>query len=330
VSTHPSLWLGFNAFVLLMLGLDLGVFHRRNHTVRVREALAWTGVWVVLALIFNAGVWHFRGEEAGLQFLAGYLIEKSLSVDNLFVFLIVFSAFQVPAAYQHKVLFWGVLGALIMRGGLIVAGSALLQRFHWTIYLFGGFLVLTGIKLLLQKDEAPKLENNMAVKLARRWVPMTPTYVGGRFFVREAGRRLATPLFLVLVTIEFTDLVFALDSIPAIFAVTPDPFIVYSSNVFALLGLRSLFFALAGVMTLFSRLKTGLALILAFVGVKMLIVDWVVIPIGASLGVIGGILALSVAASLIWPARSAISSSEPRTSTTASLRRSSSAEPSEP
>lgn len=326
MSTHPYLWLGFNAFVLVMLALDLGVFHRRNHTVRVREALTWTGVWIVLALIFNLGVWQFRGEEAGLQFLAGYLIEKSLSVDNLFVFLIVFTAFQVPPTYQHKVLFWGVLGALVMRGALIIAGGALLERFHWAIYLFGGFLVLTGVKLLIQKDETPNLEKNLAVRLARKWFPMTTDYAGGKFSILKDGKRLWTPLFLVLVTIEFTDLVFALDSIPAIFAVTPDPFIVYSSNVFALLGLRSLFFALAGVMALFSRLKIGLALILAFVGVKMMIVDWVKIPIGVSLGVIGGILGLSVVASLIWPAKGAISSSEPRTSPTPSLRRSSSAE----
>jgi tellurite resistance protein TerC len=301
VSTHPLLWLGFNAFVLLMLAFDLGVFHRKNHTVRVREALTWTGVWVVLALIFNAGVWIFRGEEAGLQFLAGYLIEKSLSVDNLFIFLIVFSTFRVPALYQHKVLFWGVLGALILRAALIVAGTALLHRFHWTIYLFGGFLVLTGLKLLLQKDEKPDLQKNIVVRLVRKWLPMTPDYVQGRFFVVENGKRLITPLFLVLVTIEFTDLVFALDSIPAIFAVTPDPFIVYSSNVFALLGLRSLFFALSGVMALFSRLKTGLALILAFVGVKMILADTFKIPIGVSLGVIAGILGLSIAASLLWP-----------------------------
>ena len=301
MSTHPLLWLGFNVFVLLMLAFDLGVFHRRNHTIKVREALTWTGVWVVLALIFNVGVWIVRGEEAGLQFLAGYLIEKSLSVDNLFIFLIVFSTFRVPALYQHKVLFWGVLGALILRASLIVAGTALLQRFHWTIYLFGGFLVLTGLKLLLQKDETPKLEKNIVVRLVRKWLPMTPDYVGGRFFVVENGRRLVTPLFLVLVTIEFTDLVFALDSIPAIFAVTPDPFIVYSSNVFALLGLRSLFFALSGVMSLFSRLKTGLALILAFVGVKMMIVDIYKIPIGVSLAVIAGILGLSIGASLLWP-----------------------------
>lgn len=303
MSTHPLLWLGFNSFVLIMLALDLGIFHRRNHVVRVKEALIWTAVWIVLALIFNAGLWYTRGEEAGLQFLAGYLIEKSLSVDNLFIFLIVFSAFQVPTAYQHKVLFWGVLGALVMRAALIFAGGALLARFHWAIYLFGGFLVLTGIRLLLQKEETPNLEKNLAVRLARKWIPMTGHYVEGRFFIREAGRRLATPLFLVLVTIEFTDLVFALDSIPAIFAVTPDPFIVYSSNVFAVLGLRSLFFALSGVMTLFTRLKTGLALILAFVGVKMLIVDYFKIPIGLSLAVIGGILVLSILASIVWPAK---------------------------
>jgi tellurite resistance protein TerC len=305
VSTHPLLWLGFNAFVLLMLAFDLGVFHRKNHTVKVKEALIWTAVWIVLALIFNAGVWQVRGEEAALQFLAGYLIEKSLSVDNLFVFLIVFSTFRVAPIYQHKVLFWGVLGALVMRGTLIVAGTALLERFHWTIYLFGGFLVLTGLRLLLQKDETPQLEKNLVVRLARKWLPLTPDYVEGRFFVRENGRRLVTPLFLVLLTVEVTDLIFALDSIPAIFAVTPDPFIVYSSNVFALLGLRSLFFALAGVMMLFTRLKIGLAFILAFVGVKMMIVDVYKIPIGLSLGVIGGILALSVVASLIWPVATA-------------------------
>ncbi|MBV8879702.1 MAG: TerC/Alx family metal homeostasis membrane protein, partial [Planctomycetaceae bacterium] len=218
-------------------------------------------------------------------------------------FLLVFSSFQVPAAFQHKVLFWGVLGALIMRAALIVVGGALLEHFHWAIYLFGGFLVLTGLKLLVQKDETPDLEKNLAVRVARRWLPLTNDYAGGRFFVREAGRRVATPLFLVLVTIEFTDLVFALDSIPAIFAVTPDPFIVYTSNVFAILGLRSLYFALSGVMVLFSRLKTGLAVILAFVGVKMLIVDYVKIPVGISLAVIGGVLGLSVLASLVWPVR---------------------------
>jgi tellurite resistance protein TerC len=305
VSTHPYLWIGFNAFVLVMLALDLGVFHRKNHTVKVKEALTWTVVWVVLALLFNVGVWHFRGPEAGLQFLAGYLIEKSLSVDNLFVFLIVFSAFHVPAIYQHKILFWGVLGALIMRAALIVTGSALLARFHWMIYVFGGFLILTAIKLLVAKEDAPKLENNIAVRLARKLFPLTTSYGDGHFFVKEAGKRLATPMFLVLVTIEFTDLVFALDSIPAIFAVTPDPFIVYTSNVFAILGLRSLYFALSGVMQLFSRLKTGLALILAFVGVKMCIMDYYKIPIGISLGVIGGILGLSVVASLIWPVKEA-------------------------
>ena len=258
---------------------------------------------IALALIFNVGVWYFRGPEAGLQFFAGYLIEKSLSVDNLFVFLIVFSSFQVPTDYQHKVLFWGVLGALVMRAAMILAGSALLAHFHWTIYIFGGFLVLTGLKLLVHREEEQDVKNNIAVRLARKWMPFPEEYADGSFFVRQAGRRLATPLFLVLVTIEFTDLVFALDSIPAIFAITPDPFIVYSSNVFAILGLRALFFALAGVMGLFTRLKTGLAVILGFVGVKMMIVDYVKIPIGVSLGVIGGILALSIGASLLWPVK---------------------------
>lgn len=304
MSTRLYLWLGFNVFVLLMLALDLGVFHRKNHTVKVKEALIWTVIWITLALLFNVGVWHYRGAETGLQFLAGYLIEKALSVDNLFVFLIVFSAFQVPAIYQHKILFWGVLGALLMRAALIVTGTALLARFHWMIYIFGGFLVLTGLKLLFQKEEAPKLENNIAVRFARKLFPVTTDYGGGHFFIKEGGKRLATPMFLVLVTIEFTDLVFALDSIPAIFAVTPDPFIVYTSNVFAILGLRSLYFALHGIMALFSRLKTGLALVLGFVGIKMMIMDFYKIPIGLSLGVIGGILGLSVVASILWPVKS--------------------------
>jgi tellurite resistance protein TerC len=301
MGTHPYLWIGFNAFILLMLALDLGVFHRKTQSVGLRESLLWSGVWVALALLFNAGIWIFRSPEAGMQFLAGYLIEKSLSIDNLFVFLIVFSSFQVPAAYQHKVLFWGVLGALVMRAAMIIAGSALLDRFHWLNYFFGGFLVLTGLKLLVHKEETEDLRSNLAVRLTRKLIPLTERYVEGRFFVREAGRRVATPLFLVLVTIEFTDLLFALDSIPAIFAVTLDPFIVYSSNVFALLGLRALYFSLSGVMASFSRLKSGLAVILAFVGVKLMIVKYVKIPIGVSLGVIGALLALSILASLLWP-----------------------------
>jgi tellurite resistance protein TerC len=298
----PLLWLTFNAFVLLMLALDLGVFHRKSHVIKVKEAMVWTVVWIVLSFIFAGGIYYFRGTEPALQFVAGYLIEKSLSVDNLFVFLVLFSAFRVPPVYQHKVLFWGILGALIMRAALIAVGAALIARFHWTMYVFGGFLVLTGIKLVFQKPDSVHPEGNIAVRLFRKIWPVSDNYSDGRFFVKkEDGRRWATPLFIVLLTVEFTDLVFALDSIPAIFAVTPDPFIVYTSNVFAILGLRSLYFALAGVMDLFCHLKYGLAAILAFVGAKMLIVDVVKIPIGISLAVVGAILLVSIVASMLWP-----------------------------
>jgi tellurite resistance protein TerC len=296
----PVAWAVFNGFVLLMLALDLGVFHRKAHTVRVKEAMIWTIVWVVLAFLFAGGIWYSRGSEPALQFTAGYLIEKSLSVDNLFVFLVLFSYFKVPAVYQHKVLFWGILGALVMRAALIAVGAVLIARFHWTMYLFGAFLVFTGIKLALQKGEGIHPEHNPVVKLVRRIMPVSNDFSGSHFFIKENGRRIATPLFLVLLTVEFTDLVFALDSIPAIFAVTPDPFIVYTSNVFAILGLRSLYFALAGIMDMFHYLKHGLAVVLCFVGVKMLIADLYKIPIAVSLAVVGAILGLSVVASLIW------------------------------
>jgi tellurite resistance protein TerC len=295
----PIAWVVFNGFVLLMLALDLGVFHRKAHTVKVKEAMIWTVVWVVLAFLFAGGVWYSRGSEPALQFVAGYLIEKSLSVDNLFVFLVIFSYFKVPPVFQHKVLFWGILGALVMRAALIAVGAVLIARFHWTMYIFGAFLVFTGIKLALQKGEGIHPEHNPVVKLVRRIMPVSKDYSGSHFFVKEAGRRVATPLLLVLLTVEFTDLVFALDSIPAIFAVTPDPFIVYTSNVFAILGLRSLYFALAGVMDLFHYLKHGLAVVLVFVGVKMLIVDLVKIPIGVSLAIVGAIIVTAVVLSLI-------------------------------
>ena len=304
MSTSPLLWTAFNGFVLLMLALDLGVFHRKSHVVKVKEAIVWTIVWIALAFVFAGGICLWRGTDLGMQFVAGYLIEKSLSVDNLFVFLVLFSYFKVPPAYQHKVLFWGILGALLMRAALIAVGAALISRFHWTMYVFGGFLLLTGFKLLFQKGDGVHPENNPVVRLFRKVWPVTDEYADGRFFVKkEDGRRWATPLFLVLLTVEFTDLIFALDSIPAIFAVTPDPFIVYTSNVFAILGLRSLYFALAGVMDLFCHLKIGLAAILGFVGVKMLIADVYPIPIGVSLSVVGAILLLSILVSLIWPAK---------------------------
>jgi len=295
----PGLWFGFTVFVLAMLALDLGVFHRKAHEVGVREGLVWTAIWVSLALLFNVAVYFWFGSERALEFLTGYVIEKALSVDNIFVFIVVFSAFAVPTKLQHRVLFWGILGALIMRAIFIVLGAALLQQFHWVIYIFGAFLVVTGIKLLIQRGDEVHPERNPLFRLFRRFVPSVSDYRDGHFTVVEAGKRYATPLLLVLVAIEATDLVFAVDSIPAIFAVTTDPFIVYTSNVFAILGLRSLYFALAGVMGKFHYLKVGLSLVLVFVGAKMLLGGIYKIPILASLGVIVVLLLGSVVASLL-------------------------------
>ena len=297
--TSLWLWAGFNLFVLAMLAIDLGVFHRQAHAVSLREASIWSAVWIALALVFNLGVWKFLGPQPGVEFLTGYLIEKSLSIDNIFVIALLFAYFKVPDQYQHRVLFWGILGALVMRAAFILAGAALLDRFHWIIYLFGAFLVLTGIKMAFTPEHGLEPEKNPVVRLVRRLMPVTSDYRGANFFVREGGRLAATPLFLVLVMVEFTDLVFAVDSIPAIFAVTRDPFLVYTSNVFAILGLRSLYFLLAGVMHKFEYLKLGLAAILVFVGVKMALVDWVKIPSGVSLGVIATILGIAIAASLL-------------------------------
>jgi tellurite resistance protein TerC len=294
-------WVLFNVFVLAMLALDLGVFHRKAHEVHLREALAWTGVWVTLALLFNAGLWYWQGGTVALQFLTGYFIEKALSVDNIFVFVLIFSAFGVPAAYQHRVLFWGILGALVMRASLITAGIVLIQRFHWVIYVFGAFLVITGIKMAVTENEEVHPERNPVLKLFRRLVPVTPTYEGQHFIVTRGGRRYATPLLLVLVLVETSDLIFAFDSIPAVLAITTDPFIVYTSNVFAILGLRALYFALAGVVRMFHYLHYGLSFVLVFVGVKMLIVDWYKIPVAASLGVIALLLTAAVIASIAWP-----------------------------
>ncbi len=297
----PLLYAAFTALVLGVLALDLGVFHRKAHAVGFREALCWTTVWVGLALLFNAWIWHRHGGDAGLQFLTGYLIEKSLAVDNIFVFLVVFAYFQVPAIWQHRVLFWGILGALLMRGVFIWLGAELLTRFHWMIYVFGGFLVLTGIKLFRRDDAQIDPGRNVVVRLFRRWVPTTRRFHGDRFWIRRRGRWLATPLLLVLVVIEFTDLVFAVDSIPAIFAITTDPFLVFTSNIFAILGLRSMYFLLAGVMHRFHLLKQGLALVLVFVGAKMCLTEIWKIPTLVSLLVIASILGGSVAASLLWP-----------------------------
>lgn len=293
------LWIAFNVFVLGMLALDLGVFNRAAHTISIKEALIWSSVWISLALIFNAGLYIVRGTEPALQFLTGYLIEKSLSVDNIFVFVLLFSAFGVPAAYQHRVLFWGVLGALVMRGILIGVGAVLLEDFHWILYLFGAFLIVTGIRIGFQRETEVHPERNPVLKFVRRILPVTTDYEGKRFFVRQAGQLLVTPLLLVLVVVETTDLIFALDSIPAIFAVTRDPFIVYTSNVFAILGLRSLYFVFANIIHKFYYLRIGLAIILAFVGVKMVLTDLLHISSALSLLVIAVVLIFAIIASLL-------------------------------
>jgi tellurite resistance protein TerC len=296
------LWISFTVFVLGMLALDLGVFHRSAHAVSLKEAGMWSAVWIALSLVFNAIIYNFYGAEVGLQFLTGYLIEKSLSVDNIFVFVLIFSYFSVPAMYQHRVLFWGIFGALVMRAVMIATGAALLERFHWIIYIFGAFLVYTGIKMFKQEDEEIHPEDNPVVRLVTRYVPITRHYEGESFFTSVDGRRSGTLLLLVLVIVEVTDLIFAVDSIPAILAVTTDRFILYTSNVFAILGLRSFFFLLAGVVEKFHYLKIGLAIVLIFIGVKMLVVAaGIHIPIGISLAVVAVVLASSVVASLIWP-----------------------------
>ena len=292
-------WIIFGSAVLGLLALDLGVFHRKSHEVKIKEALIWSAVWITLALLFNVFVYFTRGSGPALEFLTGYLIEEALSVDNLFVFLLVFSYFRVPANVQHKVLFWGILGALVMRAMFIVAGIALIEKFHWIIYVFGAFLIFTGIKMVTDQGKEIHPEKNFVLKLFRRLMPVTATYEGDRFFVVKGARRFATPLFVVLLMVETTDLIFAVDSIPAILAITRDPFIVYTSNVFAILGLRSLFFALAGLMQLFRYLNYGLCFILVFVGLKMLTIDFYKIPIVAALGVIIGILAASIIASIL-------------------------------
>ncbi len=301
MSNQVLLWIAFNIFVLAMLALDLGVFHRKAHVIKIKEALAWSAMWITLALLFNLGVYFWRGPETALEFLTGYVIEKSLSVDNIFVFLLIFSYFRVSLLYQHKVLFWGILGALIMRAIFIATGVTLIQKFHWVIYIFGAFLILTGIKMALQKDKKIHPERNPVLRLFRRFMPVTDRYENGRFFVKRAGRYLATPLFIVLLVVETTDVIFAVDSIPAILAITLDPFIVYTSNVFAILGLRALYFALAGLMQLFHHLHYGLSVILVFVGVKMLISNIYEIPVSIALGLVVSILLISVIASVVRP-----------------------------
>ena len=297
------LWVGFLAFVLVMLALDLGVFHRKAHLVSLREAAVWSGVWISLAAVFAAGVFHLYGAQRGLEFTTGYLIEKALSVDNIFVMVVVLGAFGVPAHQQHRVLFWGILGALAMRAVFILAGTSLIQRFQWTLYLFGAFLVITGLKMLLTRGEQGHPENNVMVRLARRVLPVAPGQDTEHFFAKVDGRRMVTPLFLALLAVEFTDLIFAVDSIPAVLAVSQDPFIVFTSNIFAILGLRSLYFLLAGVVHRFRYLKIGLAVVLVFVGVKMTIVDVFKIPVGVSLVVVGLLITGAILSSLVVDGR---------------------------
>jgi tellurite resistance protein TerC len=299
------LWIAFNAFVLAMLAVDLFVFHKEAHEVRAREAATWSLVWLTLALLFGVGVYRFMGRAAGLEYFTGYLIEKALSVDNIFIFVLIFGFFRVPARYQHRVLFWGILGALLMRGAMIGAGSYLIQQFHWIIYGFGAFLVFTGVRMATHSEHDRDLESSFTIRLVRRIVPVTSDYHGQRFFIRErsaqASRLIATPLFVVLVLVETTDLIFAVDSIPAIFAITQDPFIVYSSNVFAILGLRALYFLLADVIHRFHYLKLGLSVVLVFVGAKMVAADLYKVPTGWSLGFVALVLGIATAASWFWP-----------------------------
>ena len=292
-------WILFNIFVLIMLALDLGVFHRNAHEVKMKEALTTSAVWIALALLFNVGVYFWMGEKKALEFLTGYIIEKSLSVDNIFVFIMVFSYFHVPALHQHKILFWGIIGALIMRAIFIFAGVALITKFHWMIYVFGLFLIVTGIKMAFQKDKKIEPEKNPVIRLFRKLFPVTDSYDGSKFLTKVNGKTFATPMMIVLIVIETTDLIFAVDSIPAILAITDDPFIVYTSNVFAILGLRALYFALAGIMQLFHYLAYGLSAVLIFVGAKMMLVDVYKIPIQISLLVIVLILTISIVASIM-------------------------------
>ena len=296
----PLLWGGFVVFVVAMLAADLGVFNRGAHTVSVRKAAIWSGVCLGCALAFNGLVWWWFGSERALEFSAGYVIEAALAVDNIFVFVVIFSGFGIPDRYQHRVLFWGVTGALVMRAVFILVGGALLQHFHWMMYVFGGILAVTGIRLMRVGDHASSPADNPVIRLITKYMPVTDRLAGEAFTVVENGRRVATPLLLALVAVEVTDVIFAVDSIPAIFAVTDDPFIVFTSNIFAILGLRSLYFLLADIVTRFVYLKQGLALVLILVGAKMLAMDVYKVPITWSLGLIITILAGSIVASLIW------------------------------
>lgn len=301
-------WVGFFALIALLLALDLGVFHRRSHVVRLKEALAWCVVWFCLAMAFNALVYRWRGAEAGNQFLAAYLVELSLSADNVFLFLVIFTYFRVEARWQHRVLFWGIVGAVLMRTTFILAGVSVIQRFHWVLYLFGAFIVYTGLKMAFARDATNRFrpERNPAVRLLRRFFPVETDYADGRFFVHTGGRRAVTTLFLVLLVVETTDVAFALDSIPAVLAITKSGFIALTSNIFAIVGLRSLYFAVSGVMQLFRYLKLGLAVMLVFIGTKMLIEPWLRIPTPVALGVIAAVIVASMLASALIPPKPAL------------------------
>ena len=294
-------WTIFGVLILAMLALDLGVFNRKTHVIKMKEAMLWTSFWITLACLFGAGVYYFYGHSKALEFFTAYIIEYSLSIDNLFVFLLIFRFFNVPPAYEHKALFWGILLALITRAAFIFAGVALINKFHWIMYIFGAFLIFTGIKMALNKETEVHPEKNVAIKMLRYFIPVTKEFQEARFFIIKNGKRFATPMLAVLLALETTDILFAVDSIPAVLAISRDPFIVYTSNVFAILGLRSLFFAISGLMKLFHLLHYGLSAILSFVGVKMLIADFFHVPIGVSLSVISSILVISIVASIIWP-----------------------------
>jgi tellurite resistance protein TerC len=295
----PFLWLIFNLFVLAAIALDLGVFHRRPHKMETREAITWTLVWVGLSLAFGLGVMHFSGEQRGLEFFTGYVIEKALSVDNLFLFLVIFRAFAVDEKIQHRILEWGILGALVMRGTMIAAGAGLIERFSWVLYVFGAFLVYAGLHMLFAKKAEMHPEENRISRFAKRYLRVRKEYAGSKFFVRDGGKLFATPLFVVLLIVEITDITMAVDSIPAIFGITRDPFIVYTSNVFAILGLRAMYFLLAGVLGRLRYLTAGLSFVLAFIGAKMIVEPWVHISVEISLTVVAGILLVALAASLL-------------------------------
>ncbi len=299
--TQVLLWVGFIAFIIGMLVLDMKVLQKKDHDIRVKEALLWTLFWIVLSLLFCVGVYFYMGRDYALEFLTGYLIEKALSVDNIFVFILIFTYFDIPSRFQHKILFWGILGAIVMRAAFILAGVAIIQQLHWAIYILGAFLVYIGIKMAFEKEKEIHPEKNPVLRAFNKVYPVDRDYKGGNFFIKKAGKRMATPIFVTLLVIETTDIVFAIDSIPAILSITQHPFIVFTSNIFAILGLRALYFAISGIMKLFKYLNYGLSLILVFVGVKMLISDFYKIPVSIALSVVGALLVGSILLSVLIP-----------------------------